>query len=99
MHNEGGAPRGCGADVGGNGGDGVGDPGAEGRVAGLVDGEVVGARCEEGFGGVDAAVVEDCVDGGGEEGCEVGEEGGGLGGRQTCWGHGVSFILEERCAG
>lgn len=36
----------------------------------LVDGEVVGAGGEEGFGGVETAVEEDVVDGDGEEGVE-----------------------------
>ena len=62
----------------GDGGDGVGDPDADARVAGLADGEVVGAGGEEGLGGVEAAVVEEGVDGEGEEGGEGGEERGGL---------------------
>ena len=56
--------------LGGYGGDGVGDPGADARVAGLVDGEVVGAGGEEGLRGVEVAVVEEGVDGEGEEGGE-----------------------------
>lgn len=87
VEDEGDAADGGGADLGGGGGDGVGDPGAEGGVAGLVDGEVVGACGEKGFGGVEAAVVEDGVDGGGEEGGEAGEEGGGLGGGEVGGGH------------
>lgn len=88
MYDEGDAADGGGADLRYYGGHGVVDPGTEGGVAGLVDGEIVGAGCEEGFRGVDAAVVEDCVDGGCEEGCEAGEEGLGLGEGDGCWGHG-----------
>lgn len=69
------AGDGAGAELGGDGGDGVGDPGAEARVAGLADGEVVGAGGEEGGCGIEAAVVEQRVDGDGEEGGEGGEEG------------------------
>lgn len=37
-------------------------------MAGLVDGEIVGAGSEEGCWWVEGAVVEDCVDGDGEKG-------------------------------
>lgn len=50
--------------------DGVVDPGAEAGVAGLADGEVEGAGGEEGIFGVEAAVVEEGVDGYCEEGSE-----------------------------
>lgn len=48
MDGEDDAADGAGAELDGNGGDGVGYPGAETGVAGLMDGEVVGAGCEEG---------------------------------------------------
>lgn len=49
-------------ELGGYGGDGVADPGADLGVPVLVDGEVVGAGGEEGRGRVEAPVVEDVVD-------------------------------------
>ena len=61
-------------DLGGDGGDGIVDPGADFWVAVLVDGEVEGPGGEEGFLRVDVAVVEDVVDGDGEEGVEGFEE-------------------------
>lgn len=72
------------ADLVGGRGDGVADPCAEAGVAGLVDGEVVGACGEEAGGWVEGAVVEDGVCGDGEEvgegreeaGCLFGGEGG-----------------------
>lgn len=39
-------------------------------MSGLVHGEVVGAGGEEGCGRVEGAVVEERVEGDGEEGCE-----------------------------
>jgi hypothetical protein len=54
----------------GDGVNGVADPGAHFGMAVLVDGEVVGFGGEEGCGWVDVAVVEDVVDGDGEEGVE-----------------------------
>lgn len=75
VHGEGNAAGGGGAELVGDGGDGVADPGADGRVAGLVDGQVVGAGEEECGGRVEAAVVEEGVDGDGEERGEGGDEG------------------------
>ncbi len=63
----------CG-ELDGYGVDGVADPGADFGVAVLVHGEVVGFGGEEGLRGVDVAVVEDVVDGDGQEGVEGGEE-------------------------
>lgn len=77
MHDDGDARDGARAETGRHGVDGVVDPCAEARVAGLADGEVEGAGGEEGLFGVEAAVVEEGVDGDCEEGCECGEEGGG----------------------
>lgn len=66
------------ADPNGDGGDGVVDPVADGGVAGLRDGEVVGAGEEEGGGGIEGAVVEEGVNCEGEESGEGVEEAGGL---------------------
>ena len=62
----------------GDGVDGIADPGADFGVAVLVHREVVGFGGEECGGRVDVAVVEDVVDGDGEEGVEGGEEDVGL---------------------
>lgn len=75
VHDDGDATHSAVLELLGDGGDGVVDPGAEARVAGLVDGEVEGAGGEEGCGGVEGAVVEEGVEREGEEGCEGGEEG------------------------
>lgn len=75
MHDKDDAPGGAGVELVGNCGHGVVDPGADGRVAGLVDGEVEGAGGEEGCWWVEVAVVEQRVDGDGEERGEGGEEG------------------------
>lgn len=63
-------------------GHGIVDPRAEARVARLAHGQVEGARGQEGRARVEAAVVEQRVQGEGEEGREGGEEGGGVGGWQ-----------------
>lgn len=75
MHDKDDAPGGAGVELVGDCADGVVDPGADGRVAGLVHGEVEGAGGEEGCRRVEAAVVEQRVDGNGEERGEGGQEG------------------------
>lgn len=70
MNSEDDAADGAYAQLCGDGGDSVGYPGAETGMAGLMDGEIVCAGCEEGCGWVEGAVVEEGVDGDGEEGCE-----------------------------
>lgn len=78
MHDDGDARHGAARELDGQGVDGGADPRADGGVPGLVHGQVVGARGEEGGGRVEAPVVEEGVDGDEEEGGEGGEEGVGL---------------------
>lgn len=75
VDDEGDVPRRAGADLCGDGGDGVPEPGADAGVSRLVDGQVVGAGCEKGSRRVELAVVEDGVQRNGEEVGEGGEEG------------------------
>lgn len=75
VHDKDDAPGGAGVELVGDCGDGVVDPGADGGVAGLVHGEVEGAGGEERCWWVEVAVVEQRVDGDGEERGEGGEEG------------------------
>lgn len=74
MHDERDAAGGTLANLRLGGGDGVAYPRADARVARLVDGEVVGARREEAGCWVEGAVVEQRVDGDGEEAGEGVEE-------------------------
>jgi hypothetical protein len=67
VHDEDDAPDGADVELVGDCGDGVVDPGADGWVAGLMYGEVEGAGGEEGRCGIEIAVVEEGVDGDGEE--------------------------------
>ena len=65
VYHDGDAGDGAGEQFGAHGGDGVGDPGAEGRMARLKDGRVVEAGGEEGGARVEVAEGEEGVDVGG----------------------------------
>ena len=78
MNGHGNALDATGAELCCDGRDGIIDPGADAWVAGLVDGEIVGANGGKGRGRVEVAMVEESVDCYCKEGGKGGEQGRGF---------------------
>ena len=80
-------------ELGLDGVDGIPDPGTHGWVSGLVHGQAIGLCAEEGGLRIERPVIEDVVDGDGEE---VGEGGQQLGGLRQGYGDGLVLGLRLR---